>query len=124
MTVMGYELFEKLCRDNGVKPSHVAKETGIATATLTDWKKGRYFPKQDKIKKIAEYFCVDWEDFYAEEAVEPRYYIDNDTAEKAQELFQNKDMRILFDAARDSRPEDLQMAADLLRRLKETNRDG
>ncbi|HAB94850.1 MAG TPA: XRE family transcriptional regulator, partial [Lachnospiraceae bacterium] len=33
-------------------------------------------------------------------------------------------MRVLFDAAQDSRPEDLQMAADLLRRLKKTNPDG
>ena len=52
------------------------------------------------------------------------YYLDRDTAKKAQELFDDKDLRALFDAARGSRPEDLQMAADLLRRLKETNPDG
>ena len=45
-------------------------------------------------------------------------------AEIAQEIYETPGMRILFDAARDSRPEDLQMAADLLRRLKQTNQDG
>lgn len=52
------------------------------------------------------------------------YYLDPETARKAQEIFIDKDLRILFDAARGSRPEDLQMAADLLKRLKETNPDG
>lgn len=51
-------------------------------------------------------------------------YYDDETAEMAQELFDNKDLRLLFDAAKDCRPEDLQMAADLLKRLKQTNPDG
>lgn len=46
-----------------------------------------------------------------------------ETAEIAQQLFEDKDLRVLFDAARDSSPEDLQMAAELLRRLKGANPD-
>ena len=49
------------------------------------------------------------------------YYTSEETAKKAQELFENEEMRLLFDAAKDCKPEDLQMAADLLRRLKGTN---
>ena len=41
-----------------------------------------------------------------------------------QDIFDDSDLRALFDAAKNSRPQDLQMAADLLRRLKDTNRDG
>lgn len=52
------------------------------------------------------------------------YYTNNETAEMAQSLFDNEDMRLLFDAAKDSRPEDLKMAADLLKRLKSTNPEG
>ena len=51
-------------------------------------------------------------------------YYEDDTAEIAQEIFENKDLHVLFDAARDSKPEDLQMAADLLKRLKATNPEG
>lgn len=54
----------------------------------------------------------------------PSYYDDDETAEIAQELYENEDMRLLFDAAKDSRPEDLKMAADLLKRLKATNPEG
>ena len=54
----------------------------------------------------------------------PSYYENEETAEIAQELYENEDMRLLFDAAKDSRPEDLKMAADLLKRLKATNPEG
>ena len=53
----------------------------------------------------------------------PQYY-DDDTAEMAQALFENEDMRLLFDAAQGCTPADLKMAADLLKRLKSTNPDG
>lgn len=51
-------------------------------------------------------------------------FYEDETAEIAQEIFENEGLHILFDAAKDSRPEDLQMAADLLKRLKATNPDG
>lgn len=55
---MYYEIFEKLCKERGVKPAHVSKETGVSTATLTNWKKGVYTPKSDKLQLIADYFGV------------------------------------------------------------------
>lgn len=53
-----YDIFEKLLQKHGVTAYKVAKETGIATSTLSDWKKGRSTPKQDKLQKIADYFGV------------------------------------------------------------------
>lgn len=58
---------------------------------------------------------------YANDDTEETYYTNDETAEMAQTLFDNEDMRLLFDAAKDSRPEDLKMAADMLNRLKRTN---
>lgn len=56
-----YEVFEKLLLKNNVTAYKVAKDTGLTTATLTNWKKGRYTPKQDKLQKIADYFGVSLE---------------------------------------------------------------
>ncbi|MEG2013791.1 MAG: helix-turn-helix transcriptional regulator [Anaerovoracaceae bacterium] len=53
-----YEIFEKLLEEHGVTAYRVAKDTGIGTATLTNWKNGKYTPKQDKMQKIADYFDV------------------------------------------------------------------
>ena len=53
-----YSIFEELCNKNGVTPYKVGKETKIATSTLSDWKSGKSTPKQDKMKKIADFFGV------------------------------------------------------------------
>lgn len=121
-----YEKFEKLCKDREIKPSVVSKETGVSTATISSWKTGKYTPKSDKIQKIAEFFDVDAMYFMNDENAtsKPMYYVNEETAKTAQAIFENKDLRILFDAAKDARPDDLKMAAEMLRRFKETNPDG
>ena len=53
-----YEIFEQLCNKFGVTPYRVCKETGLTTATISNWKAGRYTPKADKLQKIANYFGV------------------------------------------------------------------
>lgn len=53
-----YERFEKLKERKGVSSYAVSKGTGITTTTLTNWKKGKYTPKQDKLQLIADYFGV------------------------------------------------------------------
>lgn len=53
-----YEIFRKLLEEKGVTVYRVAKETGVSSATFTEWKNGNYTPKQDKLQKIADYFGV------------------------------------------------------------------
>ena len=121
-----YETYAKIRDSKGLKDSDVAKATGISSGTLSDWKKGRYNLKYDKLKKIADYLgvTVDQLTGVQTDAQPDGYYVNEDTAKTAQRIFDDPYLRILFDAAQDSRPEDLQMAADLLRRLKKTNPDG
>ena len=53
-----YEIFMQLLQEHKVTPYKVSKETGISQTTLAHWKSGRSAPKQDKLKKIADYFGV------------------------------------------------------------------
>lgn len=53
-----YVRYEKLKKIHCVTDYRVAKETGIATSTLSDWKNGVSAPKADKLKIIADYFNV------------------------------------------------------------------
>lgn len=62
-----YRKFENLCASKGITPYRVSADTGIATATLSDWKNGKYTPKLEKLCKIAEYFGVSIEYFIKEE---------------------------------------------------------
>lgn len=51
-----YQKYAELRDNAGVTDYEVSKKTGVSTSTLTNWKYGRYVPKADKIKKIADYF--------------------------------------------------------------------
>ena len=62
-----YEKFEKLLNDRNITAYQVAKDTGISNVTLTEWKKGTYKPKADKLLKLAEYFGVSIEYFLKKE---------------------------------------------------------
>lgn len=90
-------------------------------------------PSIETIKKVADGMHTDFEDVFNKldydfevrvNGSDAQYYENEQTAHIAQELFESKEMKLLFDAAKDSKPEDLQMAANLLMRLKGTNPDG
>lgn len=80
-----YDIFEKLLNEHGVTAYRVAKETGISTATLTQWKNGTSTPKLDKLQKIADYFGVTVSFLMGEErSITPT--IEFDTDEEALEF--------------------------------------
>lgn len=58
-----YERFERLLEERSLTAYRVAMDTGIASATLTEWKKGTYKPKVDKLLVLAKYFDVPLEYF-------------------------------------------------------------
>lgn len=76
-----YEKFEKLLKEKDVTPYRVHKETGISTATLSDWKNGKSQPKKDKIEKICNYFNVPISYFYDDEERESSALTRRDTKE-------------------------------------------
>ena len=53
-----YEKFEALLKENNTNIFTVARETGITSSTLYEWRNGKYTPKVDKLQKIASYFGV------------------------------------------------------------------
>lgn len=62
--------------------------------------------KADKLKKLADYFGVSIDYLMTGEGSEKestsgkKYYFSDETAEMEQKLFENKDLRLLFDASR------------------------
>lgn len=61
-----YKKYAEVRDAAGVTDYAVAKQTGVSTATLTNWKYGRYTPKADKLKKLADFFGVSIEYFLDE----------------------------------------------------------
>lgn len=59
-----------------------------------------------------------------DDQTKPEYYLNAETAKVAQEIYDDKDLHALFDAARDATPDELKRAKKFLQMLKETNPDG
>lgn len=119
-----YEIFEQLMKIHGYTAYKVSVETGIAQSTLSDWKKGKSTPKADKMQKIADLFgtSVDYLMTGKEKEGGETYYINEETRDMAQKIFEHKELRMLFDAARDAKPEDLETVHSMLLALKRKER--
>lgn len=53
---MFYDIFKKLCNDNGETPNAVAIKLGFSQAAAPYWKKSGKTPKRETLEKVAEYF--------------------------------------------------------------------
>ena len=69
---------------------------------------------------LAKYFNINRSDLIEEkkEMDQQSYYLNPETSKIAQEIYDNKELSLLFDAARDADPEDLQTVHSMLMALK------
>ena len=119
-----YEIYCELRDARGMKDADVARETGITKSTFSDWKNGRSNPKDAKLQKIADLFGVSVEYIRTGKEKEggERYYLNEETAQVAQEIFENKELRALFDVQKDMDPEDLRALHNMALALKRKER--
>lgn len=50
--------FKRYLAHSGKKQVDVAKYVGVSTGTISDWKKGRSYPRMDKVQSLAECFGI------------------------------------------------------------------
>lgn len=113
---MTYEIIKELCRKSGTTITALEKDLGFGRGSLSKLKNGGQ-ASGDRLKKVADYFGVSVAYLMDEQRPES-YYLDPETAKIAQELYDSRDLRMLFDAARGVAPENLRLAAEMLRRFK------
>ena len=126
------ELIEEFCPDTNRKQQSFADMCGISKYSVSQYVNGTNAPGNITAAKIASKCNVDplWVMGFdvpkhgVEKTPQQKYYINDETATEAQKAFDDPNLHVLFDAAQGARPEDIQMAADLLKRLKGTNPNG
>ena len=93
---------------------------GVKYTTLTDWVKGNSYPRIDKIELMANYFGISKSDLVEDHTgnAPAPYYLNDETRQIAQEVFENPELRSLFNAARDLPPERLRAHIDFINSLK------
>lgn len=104
---------------NGMSQVELSQRIGISKQSLYKYENSiiTNIPS-DKIELIADAlntspsYLMGWTD-------EPvPYYFNAETAQIAEAIFQNPDLRLLFDASRNATPDDLRTARDVLSALK------
>lgn len=120
MSTDSYKIYCKVRDKFGYNDSTVAIGAGITKSTFSDWKAGRYQPKDEKMQKIASFLGVSVEYLKTGEEKEggETYYLNEETTKIAQDIFENKELRLLFDTARNAEPEDLMAVHNMLLALK------
>ncbi len=111
----------------GMEQLELAQLLGRKSASsISEWERGTYTPKAGVLSDIARIFNVSLSDLMnkdlTDEAVSENYYINEETQSIAQEIFENPDLRALFDASRNAKPEDLEIVKNLILDLKRKER--
>ena len=116
------ERVKAICKERKIPISKIEKDLGFANGYIGQLRKG--VVPADRLKNIAEYLDVSTEYLLSgyDNESKNKYYISEETAEMAQTLFENRNLRVLFDAAKDASPEDLKTTYDMLMALKKKER--
>ena len=101
----------------GKSQKEIAAAIGVSPQTFNTWCQGIAIPRMGKVQLLSDYFGINKSDLI-EDKEEPSYYTNPETAKIAQEIFENKELSLLFDTARDASPEDLQTVHTMLVALK------
>lgn len=112
--------------DKGISQEELSRRSGIPQGTLSMWMNGKRIPRMPNIDALAEHLGVTREDIVGKELKEPTlpYYLNEETAKIAQEAYDNPELRLLFDASRNAKPEDIRFAIEMLEKFKRGNPDG
>ena len=92
----------------------------MSQSTISTWKRKKNLINCDTAKVIADYFNVSLEYLMTGKEKEggETYYINEETREIAQDIFENKELRMLFNVAKDSTPERLKAYYNMIRELE------
>lgn len=113
--MLTYDTIKKLCKENGIAVTALEKELGFARGSLCKINTNK--PSMEKVRKLADYFNVSVDKLLNGTETAANYYTDEETARLAQEMFEDDDMRSLFDMKRNMPPERFKAHIDFIRNL-------
>lgn len=112
-----YENVKQAAKDKGYSVNRLEKELGFPRSYIAKFK--TITPGVEKVRAIADFLDISVD--YLMNGAEEDYYTP-ETAAIAQEIFENKELRLLFDSAKDADPSDLQTVHEMLLALKRKER--
>ena len=106
-----------LCKEKGVSQSQMERELGISNGSSSKWHNSS--PSSPVLEKLSIYFDVSSHYLMTGEEKEgDKYYLNEETARIAQEIFESNELRMLFKTSRDIAPERLKAYHDMMVRME------
>lgn len=112
------ERVKTICKDRKIPISKLERDLGYSNGYIGQLRKGT-FPN-DRLKEIAEYLevSIDYLMTGKEKEGGETYYLNDETRAIAQEIFENKELRMLFDVTRKSTPQRLMAYYNMIKELE------
>ncbi len=118
-------VFKSLRMKSGLTQQQMADKLGLSRSTIGMYENGEREPSFEILEDIADLFNVDMNYLIGKkestEIIPDSYYLNPDARDMAQFLFENPEYKVLFDASRKVKPEDIQFVKEMIDRM--SNRD-
>lgn len=130
------ERLRELRTQRGFSQQDLADRTNQTKQAISQYERGVRRPDMDMLLALCDIFNVSLDYLTGKEDVTPRlvdknglrmletYHIDKETELIAQSIYDDPNLHALFDAARGNKADNLRLAAEMLKRMKDTNNDG
>lgn len=101
----------------GYSQVSLAEKLGVSKSIIGAYETGDRMPSREALEAIADFFNVDM-DYLLGKTDISMYYLRPEVAAKAQEIYEDPDLRILLDAKRDLSADDLNVVINMIKALK------
>lgn len=112
----------------GYSQDDIANMLGYKSfTTIQKWESGVSEPPLKALKKLSEIFNIDMNDLATKKLSlntnedNNVYYLDDDARDMAQFLYENPDYKVLFDASRKVKKEDIEFVKEMIDRMSNNN---
>lgn len=123
-------IFKRLRISSGLTQVEMADRLGISRSTIGMYETGAREPDFETLEAIADFFNVDTDYLLGrtdKTTILPEtvghYYFNDDAREMAQFLYENPEYKVLFDASRKVKKEDIDFVRQMIDRVR-GNSDG
>lgn len=111
------DVLKKLRKDRGLSQIELAAKLSVSPGLIGMYETGNRKPSFEMLEAIGDYFNVSTDYLRGKESGS-EYYLDPEVARLAQDLKDNPDIKVLFDASRNLSKEDIQFVIDMIERMK------
>ena len=110
------ERIKSICSERGIPMAKLERDCDFSNGYINSLKKGTL--PNDRLTKVADYLGISASYLATGRNIADEYYFDDEAAKIAQAIFENKQLKLLFDTAKDIDAEDIMLVHAMLKAIK------